>query len=86
MESAVILFPEPDSPTNPDGCLRGDRQIDTIDRLNSAPVNVKLSVEIFYPEEIAHRCRGSSASRIPSPMRLIVSAVTTSAVAGKKTR
>src|SRR6266699_3732064 len=68
------------------GRLGRDGQVDPIDRLDRSAVNVELGVKVLNPEEVGHRCRGSSASRIPSPTRLMQSAVMTSAVAGKKTR
>ena len=66
--------------------FRTNGQVDAVDRLDSTAMNVKLGVKILNPEEIVHRCRGSRASRIPSPMRLMQSAVITRAVAGKMTR
>src|SRR5439155_6143090 len=79
-------LPRPGFADETDGRLRRNRQVDAVNRLDRPAVNVELGVEVFYPEEVAHRCRGSSASRIPSPTRLMASAVMTSAVAGKITR
>src|SRR5207237_4827199 len=79
-------FPRPRFADQADRLLRRDRQVDAIDRLDRPAMNVELGVEVLNPEEVAHRCRGSSASRIPSPTRLIARAVMTSAVAGKITR
>ena len=65
-------------------------------RLHRPAVDVELNVKIanfedrpfldgsgrFSGEDLGHLCRGSSASRIPSPIRLMQSAVVTSAMAG----
>ena len=79
-------FPGPRFPDKADGRFGGNGQIDAVNRLDRTAVNMELGVKVLNPEEFAHRCRGSSASRIPSPIKLMQSAVMTSAVAGKMTR
>ena len=47
-------LPRAGLPHQADRGLGGDGEIDAVDRLDSAPVNVKLGMEVFYSKEFIH--------------------------------
>ena len=75
-ESAVTVLPQPDSPTTPSVSPRRDREVDAVHRLHHAVVGGKVRLEAAnFEQRLGHHItlRGSSASRRPSPMKLMVS-------------
>ena len=75
--SAVTLLPQPDSPTTPSVSPRVDRKIDAVDRVHHAVVGGEMGLQAADLEQALAiapphiTLRGSSASRSPSPMKLI---------------
>src|SRR5450759_3118374 len=92
--SATRFADEADSPAG------GNRQVEAANRSHHSAVHPELDVQVLdlenrarfdhFPRfpggDLSHRWRGSRASRIPSPTRLMHSAVITRAVAGKAIR
>src|SRR5712691_508466 len=81
-------------PHQSDGPAGGDREVEPSHRAHGAAVHVELHVQVIDLQDrtallsyvprlhggyLGHRWRGSSASRIPSPTRLMQSAVVTRA-------
>ena len=77
-DSAVTVLPQPDSPTTPTRLAAPDRDVDAVDRLHHAVVGREMRLEAAdFEQRLGHyiTLRGSSASRRPSPMKLIDSTV-----------
>ena len=86
-ESAVTVLPQPDSPTTPTVSPRCDGEVDAVDRVHHAVVGREMGLEPADLEQrLGHHItrRGSSASRSPSPMKLMESTVRKIAAPGKQ--
>ena len=72
---AVTVLPQPDSPTTPSVSPRSMREVDAVDRLHHAVVGGEVGLQAPDLEQRRHQItrRGSSASRSPSPMKLMAS-------------
>ena len=88
----VTLFPQPDSPTTPSGLAVADLERDVVDGLDGAVLREEVGLEALDLEErpdvplgdchFSTRCRGSSASRNPSPRKLAESTMRISTTPG----
>ena len=84
-ESAVTVLPQPELADDADGFAAMDRQVDAVHGLHHAVVGGKVRLEAAnFQQRFLHQStlRGSSASRRPSPMKLMVSTVKKMAAPG----